>query len=427
MQQTHVDFVIGEEKRLSEIISTSEIEPLLRSLVKAGAQCGIVQDEECQVLCQEGATDTQLQSSLYIYPLLVEGEPKGELHVSTNQEKHIAEALATLVRNALQLMITNNLKRMLTTEVHTAIVQESYQQLVESNKQLTASEARYRELAISLEQQVQERTASLQQAYSRILQQEKLAAVGSLAAGMAHEINNPNGFVQSNIATFKRYFDRMKDMLSHTQLLIAANTPLFKLQQETEELRKKLKLDYVISDVEQLTEQSLAGCERIARIVAALKSFSHVDETGESDADLNFELDNLLLVLESQIPADAVVIRDTAVLPLYPCHPGLLVQAFLNIIQNSLLSRSSGLEMRIKTSFEDGEILISISDNGCGIPETVLSRVFDPFFTTREVGSGTGMGLTVARDIIQKVGGTIEITSEVGRGTTALVRLPLKA
>lgn len=424
--QTHLEFVVGEEKRLNEIISRTEIEPLLRSLVKAGVQSGAVLDEDHLLICQEGISDPLLTTATFSYSLLVEGEPKGELRVATNQEGQVAVALATLVRDALQLMINNNLKRMLTTEIHTAIVQESYQQLVESNKQLTASECRYRELAISLEQQVQERTLTLQQTYSRMLQQEKLAAVGSLAAGMAHEINNPNGFIRSNISTFGRYFERLKEMLNHMQLLIAANTPLLQLQHECETLRKKLKLDFVMSDVAQLEEQSLSGCDRIARIVASLKSFSHVDETGLGDANINDELDNLLVVLTPQIPPDGDIIRESGLLPLFPCNPGLLAQAFLSIIQNALLSRPSGLHVRIGTAFEGGQIVVTIADNGCGIPDTDLSRVFDPFFTTREVGSGTGMGLTVAREIIQGVGGAIELVSSLGKGTVVTIRLPVK-
>ena len=207
---THIDFIIGTEKRITEIISRAEIEPLLRSLVKAGPLYAMVLGEDNLPLSQQGLDYRQHVGTDIRHKLMVEGEPKGTLvvacsDVSANQ----FEALAVLACDALQLIINNNLKQMLTTEVHTSVVHESYEQLVETNKRLAESEMCYRHLALSLEQKVEERTLELQKAYARMLQQEKLDAVGCLAAGMAHEINNPNGFVRSNLVTFNRYFQKM--------------------------------------------------------------------------------------------------------------------------------------------------------------------------------------------------------------------------
>jgi signal transduction histidine kinase len=421
-----INFVVGEERRLSEIISRTEIEPLLRSLVKAGPAWAAVIDEDGLPLARQGV-DAPLQEYRQIrHDLIVEAEPRGTLVMAFDPLLCPgAESLALLVRDALQLTVTNNLKRMLTTEMHTTVVQESYDQLVETNRQLLESEGRYRELALELEHKVEERTAELQKVYSRMLQQEKLAAVGSLAAGMAHEINNPNGFVRSNLETFGRYFQKMKEAVQQYQLLIADNTPLPQLKQETENKRRELKLDFIFADTRDLLEQSIAGSDRIARIVADLKSFSHVDESGFSDVDLNDELERTLTVMAPQIAMDTVIERNLQPMPLLGCNPGLMSQAFFNIIQNALLSRETGLELKIASRMEGGEIVIEIMDNGCGIPADQLSRVFEPFFTTREVGSGTGMGLTVAREIVRSVGGSIEIVSAGQGGTTATMRLPL--
>jgi hypothetical protein len=421
----HINFVVGEDRRLSEIVSRTEIEPLLRSLVKAGPVWAAVLDEDRVPFCQQGDDGGVEPLREIRHALLVEGEPQGMLVIKFDPAYCSgAEALALLARDALQLTITNNLKRMLTTEMHTSIVQESYDQLVETNQRLALSEGRYRELALQLEQKVEERTAELQKAYSRILQQEKLAAIGSLAAGMAHEINNPNGFVRSNISTLKRYVERMKEMLNHYQLLIAGNTPLQQLRDETEQRRHALKLDVVLSDTAALLEQSIEGTDRIARIVADLKAFSHVDESGDSDTDLNVELERILSVLVPQFPPHTVVVKKLQPLPLFGCNPGLLSQAFFNIIQNAIQSRAEGLQFNISSECKDNEIVIRIADNGCGIPTCHLTRVFDPFFTTREVGCGTGMGLTVAREIVRAVGGIIEIESLEGSGTTVTIRLP---
>ncbi|MDD2734238.1 MAG: ATP-binding protein [Desulfuromonadaceae bacterium] len=422
-----VTFIVGEERCLSRIISRAEIEPLLRSLVKAGPVRAAVLDEERLPLCSQGDDRPLEQLREIRHPLLVEGEPQGMLVIAVDPETcSSAEALALLARDALQLTITNNLKRMLTTEMHTTIVQESYDQLVETNQQLVESERRYRELATLLERKVEERTAELKKAYSRMLQQEKLAAVGGLAAGMAHEINNPNGFVRSNLVTLNRYVERMKEMLNLYQLLIARNAPLLQLREETEQRRRALKLEFVVSDSTALLEQSVEGTDRIARIVADLKAFSHVDETGDCDADLNGELERIIAVLTPQIPPETAILRDLQPLPLFGCNPGMLSQAFFNIIQNAIQSRDNGLKINISTARENNDIVITVADNGCGIPELNLTRVFEPFFTTREVGRGTGMGLTVAREIIRNAEGNIEIDSREGFGTTVTIRLPHK-
>jgi len=422
---THIEFIIGTEKRLTEIISRAEMEPLLRSLVKAGPLSAAVLDEADLPLCRQGLEKQLTPAHEIRHALLVEGEPKGTLLVTFDPDlATVPEALAMLARDALQLIINNNLKRMLTTELHTSVVQESYDQLVATNRQLMESEKKYRQLSLSLEQQVAERTAELQKAYSRLLQQEKLAAVGGLAAGMAHEINNPNGFVRSNLVTCSRYFQKVQEMVNFYQLQIAGNTQLLQLQQESDKKRRELKLDFVFSDASELLEQSISGSDRIARIVADLKSFSHVDESGSADADLNDELKRTLAVLAPQIAADAQIIQDLYPLPPFGCNPGLISQAFFNIMQNALQSRSAGLNVTVTSRSDDSGIKITICDNGCGIAAENLPRLFEPFYTTKEVGSGTGMGLTVARDIITGAGGTLEILSTEHSGTTAIIRLP---
>ena len=422
----NLTFVVGEEKRLAEIISRAEIESLLRSLIKAGPVWSAVLDEDGLPICRQGG-DHPLDTLQEIrHSLLVEGEPRGTLVVAIDPPLfHVAEPLALLARDALQMTVTNNLKRMLTTEIHTSVVQESYEQLVETNRTLAESERRYRELALSLEREVEERTNELQKAYSRVLQQEKLAAVGGLAAGMAHEINNPNGFILSNLTTFKKYLERVTEMLGFYRLLASKEITSEQLLLMTEARWRELKLDFVLDDARDLLYQSMQGAERISKIVADLKSFSHVDETGESDADLNVELKRTLSVLTPSVVPGTIIVQDLQPLPLFACNPGLLSQAFLNVIQNTLQSRVEGLEVRISSHCEAGEIVITIADNGCGIPADNLTRVFEPFFTTRDVGGGTGMGLVVAREIVRGSGGNIEIMSSEQLGTTVVLRLPL--
>ena len=423
--QKNLMFVIGEEKRLAEIVGKAEIEPLLRSGLKAGLVRAALLDEDHLPICGMG-DDRLLDGCTEIrYPLLVEGEPRGQLVVAGRPAGPATEALAVMLRDVLQLTLNNNLKRMLTTEAHTCIVQESYEQLLETNVRLTESEARYRDLAMTLERKIGERTVELQKAYARMLQQEKLASIGQLAAGMAHEINNPTGFILSNLKSFRKYSLRLKEMLDLFRLLGSKDTTIANLHAQTEARWRELKIDFVLKDIEELITQSMEGAGRIAQIVANLKGFSHVDQTVSVDIDLNTELERTLSVVAPQLPADALLIRSFAPLPPVRCNPALLCQAFFGILQNSVKSRGSGLELRISTAWAADRICVAITDNGCGIAPENLERIFDPFFTTRDVGEGTGMGLTVVREIIVSCGGTIEVESIVGSGTTVILQLPV--
>ncbi len=422
---THLTFVVGEEKRLAEIIMPSDIRPLMASALAAGFLGAAVLDGDGLAICALGGEQLPLSPgrTAIRHPLYVEGEPSGTLALDVDAVTPLYEAVALVIRDALQLTITNNLKRLLTTEVHTSVVQESYDQLVESNRRLAESEARYRDLALELERKVEERTAELRTAYSRMLQQEKLASVGQLAAGMAHEINNPNGFILSNLNTLRKYMGRITEMLEfHGQLMDRGVSPA-EMCRLSGERGRELRLDYILGDTGELLDQSIEGAERIKKIVADLKSFAHIDEVPDSEVDLNKELERTLGVLGPAMPPDAQVEFDRAPLPRVRCNPGLICQAFMNIIQNSLLSRGSGLRLRLATAWEEGRVVITIGDNGRGIPPEQLGRVFDPFFTTREVGSGTGMGLTVAREIIMSYGGTIAIDSDTNSGTTVVITL----
>ena len=423
---SHIEFIIGEEKRLSDIVSRTEIEPLLRSGLKLGILRAALLDEDdlsLATLGEEPSEDREkpLQKRL---PIMVEGEPKGTLLLEADSSNPAFEALARLLQEALQLTVTNNLKRMLTTEVHTSIVQESYDQLVTTNRRLMESERRYRELARDLEKKVLERTTELQQAYQRMLQQEKLAAVGQLAAGMAHEINTPLGFIRSNLNSFARYRNRMAEMLGLYRLMLDKEASPEVIKRRAEQRWKELKLDFLLEDSGVLLGQSLEGTDRIATIVAQLKDFAHLDGMEQQPMDIRRELEQLLAGLAPQFPPNTRLITDLQQLPLFTCRVPLVVQAFANLIDNALKSRADGLELTVRAVQDAEQLLITISDNGCGIPAEHLPRIFEPFFTTREVGKGSGMGLTVAREAISGAGGSIEVESVAGQGTICRICLP---
>lgn len=422
----HIEFIIGEEKRLSAIISKAEVEPLLRSALKLGVSRADLLDEDGLPLALAGSNSSPDLPEPYRQRLsiLVEGEPQGTLLVEAPTQTPAVEAVACLLQDTLQLAVTNNLKRMLTTEVHTSIVQESYEQLVATNRRLMESEKRYRDLARDLEQKVEERTAELRHAYNRMLQQEKLAAVGQLAAGMAHEINTPLGFIRSNLSSFAKYQNRMAEILGIYRLLLTKGVPPEKIRQQADQRWNELKLDFVLEDCGVLLGQSLDGADRIARIVSELKGFAHLDGMEPQPMDVSHELQQLLAGMASRFPPDTRLVSELPPLPPVTCRIPLMVQAFANILDNAIKSRTSGLQLTVNAASNGDTLVITIADNGCGIPPEQLAQVFDPFFSTRPVGSGSGMGLTVAHQAVSSVGGSIEISSVPGQGTTCSILLP---
>jgi hypothetical protein len=320
-------------------------------------------------------------------------------------------------------MILHAAKRLMATSVHTTVVNQSYEELRETNRLLAASEAQYRELAASLEKRVEERSAELKRAHAVLLQQEKMASVGQLAAGVAHEINNPLGFIRSNIQTFGRYADNLGEML----LFFRGMTDLPAPQRRTaEEHWRRLKIEVILGDIGELVEQSLEGAERITKIVAGLKGFSHIDEAGERLIEVNAELDRTLEVLSAEIgKRGAVVSRDYQGAPVVFGSPGLLCQAFLSIIMNALESREQGAAVAIRTHGRGaGAVVVEVADNGRGVPEDLRTRIFEPFFTTKPVGAGTGMGLSIAYEIITGLGGTLQVSGRQGGGSVFSITLP---
>lgn len=434
------EFIVGSEVRLDAILQAAEASLLLKAITGAGAGFAGIADEKGRFLIRDG--DMQIPAELpstdfkalitanpecKLYPLYIEGEPVGSLVIAgAGPSGEKAAALAGVALTALNIILRNTAKRIMAAELHAADVEHSYDELIKSNYELALSERKYRELAQTLEQKVEERTTELRRTHTRLLEQEKMAAIGQLAAGLAHEINNPTGFVYSNLQTFGRYIGKLQEMLaSYRKTAHEAFKP--EALKQAEELYEKLKIDFIIRDSRDLLLQSLDGAERIKEIVLNLKAFSHIDEAADRDMDLNLELDNTLRVLSHEIQERAVeVIKKYGRVPGFYGNPGLLCQAFLNILLNALQARESGLIITITTSQAGNKAVISIADNGRGIPPDVRSRIFEPFFTTKEVGKGTGMGLTVAYDIISGYGGSIEVKSEQDRGAEFIISLPLE-
>jgi two-component system, NtrC family, sensor kinase len=414
-----IDFVVGSGRKLEEIIRDDEVMPLLQDTLLAGASMAMVTDPQGKVLWASGPDSKG--GHMERYPLSLEGEIAGYLAIEgEGQVDHISR----MTYNALNLLVQTNLKSMLTSEVHLLVLNQSNEELLESNKQLSASEKKYRELSEHLEEKVKERTLELNQAHARLLQQEKMASIGQLAAGIAHEINNPMGFVMSNLHTLNTYMNRSKELLQ--QCLAAADKGMVLPEFATffREKWKQLNMDTILSDAGDLIQESIEGSERVKHIVSNLRGISHIDENVVGKVDINEELDMIINLLSHEIPSGAKIIKEYNPIPRFICNPGFISQCFLNIIMNSLQSRSEGLEVFIQTACKDNQIIVVIKDNGPGIADGVISRIFEPFFTTKDVGQGTGLGLTMAYDIIVSHGGTIDVEGKTG--ATFKVKLPIR-
>ncbi|WP_321365499.1 ATP-binding protein [uncultured Desulfuromusa sp.] len=287
---------------------------------------------------------------------------------------------------------------------------------------------------ITLQDQTETRqmTTELEQAHAdlkatqgQILQSEKMAAIGQLAAGVAHEINNPIGFVTSNLRTLGRYVDKLADHIEEQEKTIHELAP-DQADGIIGQLRKKSKIDAIIEDLHDLQSESLDGLDRISKIVKNLKSFSRVDQTVFSNVDLNECLESTLNIVWNELKYTATIEKKLSPLPLVPCYPQEINQVFLNLLVNAGHAIGEKGVIRLYSRQEGETVCISITDNGCGIPEENLKHLFEPFFTTKEVGKGTGLGLSISYDIIQKHNGEIQVESEVGKGTTFTIRLPLQ-
>jgi len=263
----------------------------------------------------------------------------------------------------------------------------------------------------NLEQKVLERTQELREKQIQLIQSEKMAALGNLVAGVAHEINTPMGALKSNNDLFIRMVKKLKENLENNK--------------ELEKLSNIPELSKYFNNFEQLSEVNKTASERIVKIINSLRNFARLDQAEKDHVDIHEGLESTLTLVNHEIKNRIEVIRDYGTLPKIHCYPNQINQVFMNILVNASQAISENGKITINTSQEENYAVIVISDTGKGISESNLKKIFDPGYTTKGVGVGTGLGLSIVHQIIEEHKGRIIVESEVGIGTTFRIYLPL--
>jgi two-component system NtrC family sensor kinase len=304
----------------------------------------------------------------------------------------------------------------------------SRQQLVIANADLQSALRERMAAELALQQRNAELTAlnsKLEEAHSQMMHSEKMASVGQLAAGVAHEINNPIAFVASNLSTLRTYLRDVFRLLESYEQLESEVPASSTLLPKVSTLKQVIQLPFLREDVFSLLGESADGVDRVAKIVKDLKDFSHVDKADWQQVNVHENLESTLNVVRHELERKADVVKQYGDVPLLECLPFQLNQAFLNLLINACQAIEGRGTVTLRTERDGDRVRIQVSDTGKGIRPADLGRIFEPFFTTKPVGTGTGLGLSVAYSIVKHHGGTIEVASEPHKGSTFTVTLPL--
>ncbi|MDR7869013.1 MAG: ATP-binding protein [Sporomusaceae bacterium] len=343
-----------------------------------------------------------------------------------------------LIALFLSLWVTRPLVRLQRATEHIVAQGTDYFQPVDisSRDEIGRLAVSFNEMAADLQKttvskaRLEEALRQLQLVQAQLIQQEKLAGIGQLAAGVAHEINNPMAFIISNLEILRQYTDKLEQFIALQAVALndlvndGGEKAAAEVIASVGNVRRSLKIDHVLGDTRDLIDETLDGAARVKNIVHDLQGFARSDQVRKM-ANINNGIEATVNVIGSELKNVAAVTKDLGELPLTSCNPGQLNQVFMNLLINAAQAIESFGEIHIKTWATDDKIFISVADSGRGISAANINRIFEPFFTTKEVGKGSGLGLSVSYDIIRNHGGEIGVESEEGKGTTFTVVLPI--
>jgi len=315
----------------------------------------------------------------------------------------------------------------LKVQKRTEEVVKQKQEIEEINEELRQQQEELQTTNDTLEDQkkeLQKTLESLKLTQSQLVQSEKMASIGQLVAGIAHEINNPVTFISAGVDSLNTNLDEVRQVLDIYHRITPDNAR--EKPKEIEELKEKIEYNEAIREINKLIDSVRTGTERTTEIVKGLRTFSRLDEDVLKVADIHEGLDSTLILLKNKYKERIEIEKHYGAIPEIECYPGQLNQVFMNILSNAIDVIDEKGTITISTSKSNGSIRISIMDTGKGISQNIRSKIFDPFFTTKEVGQGTGLGLSICHSIIEKHSGNIEVKSEVGKGSEFVILLPVK-
>jgi two-component system, NtrC family, sensor kinase len=374
---------------------------------------------ETRFQCKDGRLIDILLAST---PLDINDFSKGVTFTATN--------ITDLVRARKQMMQT--------LEETEQVVFERTRELTEMNRQLHAEIEKRENIEkrrVKSQQVLKATVKKLKTVQSSLIQSEKLASVGQLAAGVAHEINNPTAFVSSNLKTGEGYLKEIAAGIdAYRQALAMLKQPgggrstqvqIQSVEDAVKKVEENTEFEFIMADLAEIFEECMEGTERIRKIVADLKDFAHPEEPERHSVDIHQCLDSTINIVWNELKYKAELIKEYGDLPPVNCYAHQINQVFVNLLVNAAHAIEKKGVIRIQTRVQGENIEVHISDTGQGIPKKHLNKIFDPFFTTKSVGKGTGLGLSMSYGIINKHNGTILVESKVGKGTRFTVVLPI--
>jgi two-component system, NtrC family, sensor kinase len=303
------------------------------------------------------------------------------------------------------------------------VLEHSVERALE-RRALLCSARRYKQDLEKQNTELARRKAELERLQAQIVHNEKMASLGQLAAGVAHELNNPAGFIYGNMGILSEYATGLERLLKlYDELPLAAD-----ISAQIGVLKEEIGYQESLSDLNSIIDDCLAGAERICDVVQNLRTFSRLDEAEYKKVDLHEGLESTIRLLSRYYTSGTVTLkRDYGQLPPVDCFAGQLNQVWMNLLVNAAQAVGRGGEVSIRTRLVCETVLVTISDNGCGIAPEHRDKIFDPFFTTKPVGEGTGLGLSITHSVVERHGGFIKVESRINQGTTFTVSLPVDA
>ncbi len=306
--------------------------------------------------------------------------------------------------------------KQLIQEITEAKTREQYlDKLEKANKKLAQSNRKLKQLY-----------RDLKDTQTQLVQSEKMASLGQLVAGVAHELNNPISYVYANMRELENYNRGVQHLLNVLRENLASGNLQENVAEVVRNLKKNYDLDFIMEDIDSLITESIEGSQRVKKVVQNLRNFSRLDEAEFKEVDIHEGIESTLLLLNNELKNRVEIHRNYGKLPPVYCNPGNINQVFMNLLLNASQAIETRGNIWITTQQLDDRIKIEIRDDGKGIPQKALNKIFDPFFTTKPVGKGTGLGLSISYKIIENHGGQISVKSEEGKGTTFTIILPVQ-